>query len=195
MIRIKSAYHNEYVVYDTRDFSNHHTHTKSLKVAKIIRSNVVHNRLPHSKEIRLLESHLRVATDTSYRRGLLLLIEAAEERRLNKQALVHQLMLEKPTKKASDKRTTSQLQAHYRFVLFLVENGSHQPTSYTIDENRAEVWYEKGPVRLSLSTDRHQTYTIKLEDQAIHTEEVRIVLTAKEAMLHSQRLLDFIGGE
>lgn len=73
LLKIKKA-HKGFVLYDTCDFRRH-THTDSYMIAKIIKSNVEHNRLPKSKSIRLIYSHYRVAKKKSYKVMLLELIE------------------------------------------------------------------------------------------------------------------------
>ena len=66
MLRIKKSHIAEqWILYDTKDFS-HHTHCYELKIAKIIRNNVTNKRMPKTTNKRLLVSHMRVNNDVAY---------------------------------------------------------------------------------------------------------------------------------
>lgn len=59
-------YENAYIVFDDKDFKNHHTHIKSHEIATVVRNNVKYSKIPKTKNIRLIESHIRVASDPNY---------------------------------------------------------------------------------------------------------------------------------
>ena len=66
MLKIKKSHIAEqWILYDTKDFSQH-THCYSLKIAKIIRGNVINKRMPKTTNERLLVSHMRVNNDVAY---------------------------------------------------------------------------------------------------------------------------------
>lgn len=74
MLKIKKA-HKGFILYDTSDF-RHHTHTDSYMIAKIIKDNIEHNRMPKSRNLRLIQSHYRVAKKKNYKLKLLELINS-----------------------------------------------------------------------------------------------------------------------
>ncbi|MDD3570175.1 MAG: hypothetical protein PHY44_03640 [Lachnospiraceae bacterium] len=43
-----------------------HTHTRHKRIAVVIKNNVEHHRVPKSKDLRMLYSHIRVTTNKSY---------------------------------------------------------------------------------------------------------------------------------
>ena len=65
----KSRAKDEYIVYNPHHFQLH-THTRHKRIAVIIKSNVEHQRVPRSNDLRLLESHIRVTSNKSYLRKL-----------------------------------------------------------------------------------------------------------------------------
>ena len=69
MLKIKKSHLNrdEWIVYNPDNFALH-THCRSRCVALVIRNNVNNHRMPKSKDIRLLESHLRVTKNKQYRK-------------------------------------------------------------------------------------------------------------------------------
>ena len=67
MLKIKKAHGKEqWIVYNPHNF-NYHTHCYSLRVAVLLRDNVNHKREPKTRNIRLLESHMRLTADKRYR--------------------------------------------------------------------------------------------------------------------------------
>lgn len=56
---------DEYIVYNPHNFKLH-THTRHKRIAIVIKSNVEHHRVPKSKDLRMLYSHIRVTTNKSY---------------------------------------------------------------------------------------------------------------------------------
>lgn len=71
MLKIKKSHRNkdEWIVYNPDNFELH-THCRSRRVALVIRNNVNAHRMPKSRDIRLVESHLRVTKNKQYRRML-----------------------------------------------------------------------------------------------------------------------------
>lgn len=70
MLRIKKSHiDNQWILYNPKDFA-YHTHCDSLKIAKIIRDNVVRQRIPKSHCVRLIESHIRLADNERYIKAL-----------------------------------------------------------------------------------------------------------------------------
>jgi hypothetical protein len=43
-----------------------HTHTRHKRIAVVIKNNVEHHRVPKTKDLRMLYSHIRVTTNKSY---------------------------------------------------------------------------------------------------------------------------------
>lgn len=70
MVQVKRG-HDDFIVFQEGDFSNHHAHTKDQSVAHMIRRNVNQGIIPKSTDLHLLESHLRVAKDIDYRKMIL----------------------------------------------------------------------------------------------------------------------------
>ena len=69
-LKVKKSYGiSPYVVYCPLDFS-YHTHCWKKEVAYIIKHNVEHLRLPKTKDIRLLKSHLRVTDNGEYKKAI-----------------------------------------------------------------------------------------------------------------------------
>ena len=68
MLQIKKATgkKEQWIVYNPHNF-NYHTHCYSLRVARLLRDNVNHKRMPKTRNIRLLESHIRLTADKKYR--------------------------------------------------------------------------------------------------------------------------------
>jgi len=84
ILRIKKSHRNkdEWIVYNPDNFELH-THCRSFRVALIIRDNVAKQRLPESRDMRLLVSHMRVTHNRHYRRML--------EERMNELQMDYQL--------------------------------------------------------------------------------------------------------
>lgn len=67
MLKIKKLHlrQDEWIVFNPDNFALH-THCRSRRVAIIVRDNVKHRRIPKSRDIRLIESHIRVTRDKRY---------------------------------------------------------------------------------------------------------------------------------
>ncbi len=69
MLKIKKSHRNkdEWIVYNPDNFELH-THCRSMRIAVVIRNNVLKHQMPRSTDIRLLTSHLRLTKNKQYRR-------------------------------------------------------------------------------------------------------------------------------
>ncbi|HCT64843.1 MAG TPA: hypothetical protein DIC60_06215 [Lachnospiraceae bacterium] len=57
------------MVYNPHNFKLH-THTRHKRIAVVIKNNVEHHRVPKSKDLRMLYSHIRVTTNKNYIRQI-----------------------------------------------------------------------------------------------------------------------------
>lgn len=80
-----------FTVFQKGDYSNHHAHTQSEAAAYAIKRNVTKLELPITSDIRLLESHLRVATDTEYRIQILHAIDKALHMKEKRKEILEEL--------------------------------------------------------------------------------------------------------
>ena len=67
MLKIKKSHlrREEWIVYNPDNFALH-THCRSRRAALVIKDNVNHRRMPKSKDIRLIQSNIRVTRDKRY---------------------------------------------------------------------------------------------------------------------------------
>ena len=84
ILKIKKAHkrEDEWIVYNPDNF-NLHTHCRSRRVAIAIKSNVEHQRLPKSRNLHTLYSHLRLTANRRYREQLLCIIEETRQKKHN----------------------------------------------------------------------------------------------------------------
>ena len=81
ILKIKKSHRDgSWIVYNPDNFQLH-THCRSLRVALVVRNNVNRRRMPESRDIELIVSHLRV---TKNKRYALLLQQRIEELRKEK---------------------------------------------------------------------------------------------------------------
>ena len=66
MLKIKKSLKGGVVLYDDCNFA-YHTHLKDIHIAYQVRKNVENRRIPRTKSLWLLYSHLRVAKHEGYR--------------------------------------------------------------------------------------------------------------------------------
>lgn len=65
-----------YMVVNTyKEFSDGHTHIQSKDVGVIMIKNLVEGKLPETRNVHLLESYLRVASDKKYKQQIIRLID------------------------------------------------------------------------------------------------------------------------
>lgn len=70
-----------YIVYNTKKpFENGHTHLHSFEMSKTIIDNLIKKKRPKTKNIYLLQSHIRVTNDSKYKQILEELIEAKKDK-------------------------------------------------------------------------------------------------------------------
>lgn len=71
MLKIKKcrSKREEYIVYDVNNFE-HHTHTKHLRVALKLKYLCNNKILPTSKDVRFVESLIRLTNDRRYKQKL-----------------------------------------------------------------------------------------------------------------------------
>nr|WP_301907099.1 hypothetical protein [uncultured Anaerostipes sp.] len=76
LLRLKRSHRNtgEWILYNPDNFALH-THCRSKRVALVIKSNVERHRLPRSRNLRTLESHIRVTGNQKYIRQIEQLIQ------------------------------------------------------------------------------------------------------------------------
>lgn len=85
ILRLKKSHvhKNEWILYNPDNF-NLHTHCGNKRVALAIKRNVEKRRLPSSKNIRTIESHIRVVGNGKYKRELIQLLEEVKEKNRKK---------------------------------------------------------------------------------------------------------------
>lgn len=70
-----------YIVYNTKKpFENGHTHLNSFEMSKTIIDNLIRKKRPKTKNVYLIESHIRVTNDSKYKKVLEELIEAKKDK-------------------------------------------------------------------------------------------------------------------
>lgn len=73
MLKLKQSHRNpeEWIIFEPGKFQQRHTHCMHLRVALKIRYLVVHREMPTSKNIRFVNSCIRVAPDGAYKDALI----------------------------------------------------------------------------------------------------------------------------
>lgn len=81
-LKIKRAHkkEDEWIVYNPDNFKLH-THCRNLRVAIIIKNNVERLRLPRSRNLHTLYSHLRLTSNKRYKEQLLELIAETKQKK------------------------------------------------------------------------------------------------------------------
>jgi len=70
-----------YIVYNTKKvFENGHTHLQSFEMSKTVIDNSIRKKRPKTNNIYLIESHIRVTSDSKYKQTLEELIEAKKDK-------------------------------------------------------------------------------------------------------------------
>lgn len=82
VLKVKSRNKVGYIAFNTKKIfkDGGHTHLNSLRMAKTIIDNVINKRTPKTKNIYLLESHIRLSNDEKYNRYIEDLIVARNTR-------------------------------------------------------------------------------------------------------------------
>lgn len=122
-----------YTVFQKGDYSNHHAHTQSEAAAYVIKRNITKMELPITSDIRLLESHLRVATDTEYRIQLLYAIDRASHMKEKRKEILDEL-LSKKDEIALDPDVLN-------YTIRVLQNTINQPNEYHIDQDYIRLTY------------------------------------------------------
>ena len=82
ILKVKSGKKIGYIAYNTRkEWEEGHTHLESFNMAKTIIDNVIKHKKPKTKNLYLLQSHIRLTDDPSYVRFINELIDAKKNRR------------------------------------------------------------------------------------------------------------------
>ena len=83
-LRIKKSHlrENEWIVYNPDNF-NLHTHCRNKRVAIAIKNNVERLRLPRSRNLHTLYSHVRLTSNRRYKEQLLGIIAEIEQKKDN----------------------------------------------------------------------------------------------------------------
>lgn len=82
ILKVKSGKKIGYIAYNTRkEWEEGHTHLESFNMAKTIIDNVIKHKKPKTKNLYLLQSHIRLTDDPSYVKFINELIDAKKNRR------------------------------------------------------------------------------------------------------------------
>ena len=84
ILKVKSGKKIGYIAYNTRkEWEEGHTHLESFDMAKTIIDNVIKHKKPKTKNLYLLQSHIRLTDDPSYVKFINELIDAKKNKRKN----------------------------------------------------------------------------------------------------------------
>ena len=82
ILKVKSGKKIGYIAYNTRkEWEEGHTHLESFNMAKTIIDNVIKHKKPKTKNLFLLQSHIRLTDNPSYVKFINELIDAKKNRR------------------------------------------------------------------------------------------------------------------
>ena len=82
ILKVKSGKKIGYIAYNTRkEWEEGHTHLESFNMAKTIIDNVIKHKKPKTKNLYLLQSHIRLTDDPSYVKFINELIDAKKNNR------------------------------------------------------------------------------------------------------------------
>ena len=82
IIKVKSGKKIGYIAYNTRkEWEEGHTHLESFNMAKTIIDNVIKHKKPKTKNLYLLQSHIRLTDDPSYVKFINELVDAKKNKR------------------------------------------------------------------------------------------------------------------
>ena len=82
ILKVKSGKKIGYIAYNTRkEWEEGHTHLESFNMAKTIIDNVIKHKKPKTKNLYLLQSHIRLTDDPSYVRFINELVDAKKNKR------------------------------------------------------------------------------------------------------------------
>lgn len=82
ILKVKSGKKIGYIAYNTRkEWEDGHTHLESFNMAKTIIDNVIKHKKPKTKNLYLLQSHIRLTDDPSYIKFINELVVAKKNKR------------------------------------------------------------------------------------------------------------------
>ena len=82
ILKVKSGKKIGYIAYNTRkEWEEGHTHLESFNMAKTIIDNVIKHKKPKTKNLYLLQSHIRLTDDPSYVKIINELVDAKKNKR------------------------------------------------------------------------------------------------------------------
>ena len=82
ILKVKSCKKIGYIAYNTRkEWEEGHTHLESFNMAKTIIDNVIKHKKPKTKNLYLLQSHIRLTDDPSYVKFINELVDAKKNKR------------------------------------------------------------------------------------------------------------------
>lgn len=82
VLKVKSGKKIGYIAYNTRkEWEEGHTHLESFNMAKTIIDNVIKHKKPKTKNLYLLQSHIRLTDDPSYVKFINELVDAKKNKR------------------------------------------------------------------------------------------------------------------
>lgn len=82
ILKVKSGKKIGYIAYNTRkEWEEGHTHLESFNMAKTIIDNVIKHKKPKTKNLYLLQSHIRLTDDPSYIKFINELVDAKKNKR------------------------------------------------------------------------------------------------------------------
>ena len=82
ILKVKSGKKIGYIAYNTRkEWEEGHTHLESFDMAKTIIDNVIKHKKPKTKNLYLLQSHIRLTDDPSYVKFINELVDAKKSKR------------------------------------------------------------------------------------------------------------------
>lgn len=82
ILKVKSGKKIGYIAYNTRkEWEEGHTHLESFNMAKTIIDNVIKHKKPKTKNLYLLQSHVRLTDDPSYVKFINELVDAKKNKR------------------------------------------------------------------------------------------------------------------
>ena len=82
ILKVKSGKKIGYIAYNTKkEWEEGHTHLESFNMAKTIIDNVIKHKKPKTKNLYLLQSHIRLTDDPSYVKFINELVDAKKNKR------------------------------------------------------------------------------------------------------------------
>lgn len=84
ILKVKSGKKVGYIAYNTRkEWENGHTHLESFNMAKTIIDNVIKHKKPKTKNLYLLQSHMRLSDSEKYDKFITDIVESKNKNKCN----------------------------------------------------------------------------------------------------------------